>query len=154
MYHHFFSLFHLYQVMQSLKFALQPAVVNISVKWTVQDGITVDTLSPPINVIFHGQRTLIYAHLKGEVRAFSLFCFNKICRPMSLISIDCKILTSSSYGSFSCSYRVQEILKEQWQWHTAWTINQWQTSSTSAWNQLKTLGKTHECGNHVLQHWL
>ncbi|XP_051546245.1 von Willebrand factor A domain-containing protein 5A-like [Myxocyprinus asiaticus] len=54
------------KVMQSLKLALQPAVVNISVKWTVQDGITVDTLSPPINVLFHGQRTLIYAHLKGE----------------------------------------------------------------------------------------
>ncbi|XP_051975983.1 von Willebrand factor A domain-containing protein 5A-like isoform X2 [Xyrauchen texanus] len=54
------------KVMQSLKLALQPAVVNISVKWTVQDGITVETLSQPINVIFHGQRTLIYAHLKGE----------------------------------------------------------------------------------------
>ncbi|XP_048014651.1 von Willebrand factor A domain-containing protein 5A-like isoform X3 [Megalobrama amblycephala] len=54
------------KVMQSLRFALQPAVVNISVDWTLPDGITVDTLSPPINVLFQGQRSLIYAHLKGE----------------------------------------------------------------------------------------
>ncbi|XP_059402300.1 von Willebrand factor A domain-containing protein 5A-like [Carassius carassius] len=52
------------KVMQSLRFALQPAVVNISVDWTLPDGLTVDTLSPPINVLFQGQRTLIYA--QGE----------------------------------------------------------------------------------------
>ncbi|XP_051740421.1 von Willebrand factor A domain-containing protein 5A-like [Ctenopharyngodon idella] len=54
------------KVMQSLRFALQPAVVNISVDWTLPDGITVDTLSAPVNVIFQGQRSLIYAQLKGE----------------------------------------------------------------------------------------
>ncbi|XP_073688686.1 von Willebrand factor A domain-containing protein 5A-like [Garra rufa] len=54
------------KVMQSLRFALQPAVVNISVDWTLPDGVTVDTLSPPINVLFQGQRTLIYAQLKGK----------------------------------------------------------------------------------------
>ncbi|RXN10801.1 von Willebrand factor A domain-containing 5A-like protein [Labeo rohita] len=54
------------KVMQSLRFALQPAVVNISVDWTLPDGVTVDTLSPPINVLFQGERTLIYAQLKGE----------------------------------------------------------------------------------------
>ncbi|XP_048013487.1 von Willebrand factor A domain-containing protein 5A-like [Megalobrama amblycephala] len=54
------------KVMQSLRFALQPAVVNISVDWTLPDGITVDALSPPINVLFPGQRSLIYAQLKGE----------------------------------------------------------------------------------------
>ncbi|KAL0155335.1 hypothetical protein M9458_049598, partial [Cirrhinus mrigala] len=43
-----------------------PAVVNISVDWTLPDGVTVDTLSPPINELFQGQRTLIYAQLKGE----------------------------------------------------------------------------------------
>ncbi|KAL1250952.1 hypothetical protein QQF64_018748 [Cirrhinus molitorella] len=62
----FLFLFKLYQVMQSLRFALQPAVVNISVDWTLPDGLTVDTLSPPINVLFQGQRTLIYAQIKGE----------------------------------------------------------------------------------------
>ncbi|KAL1250950.1 hypothetical protein QQF64_018746 [Cirrhinus molitorella] len=50
----------------SPKFAPQPAVVNISVDWTLPDGLTVDTLSPPINVLFQGERTLIYAQLKGE----------------------------------------------------------------------------------------
>lgn len=64
----FLFLFKLYQVMQSLRFALQPAVLNISVDWTLPDDVTVDTLSPPINVLFQGQRTLIYAQLKGEVR--------------------------------------------------------------------------------------
>ncbi|XP_051740409.1 von Willebrand factor A domain-containing protein 5A-like [Ctenopharyngodon idella] len=54
------------KVMQSLRFALQPAVVNISVDWTLPDGITVDTLSAPINVLYQGQRSLIYAQLKGE----------------------------------------------------------------------------------------
>ncbi|XP_073688710.1 von Willebrand factor A domain-containing protein 5A-like [Garra rufa] len=54
------------KVMQSLRFALQPAVVNISVDWSLPDGVTVDTLSPPITVLFQGQRTLIYAQLKGE----------------------------------------------------------------------------------------
>ncbi|XP_058623896.1 von Willebrand factor A domain-containing protein 5A-like isoform X3 [Onychostoma macrolepis] len=54
------------KVMQSLRFALQPAVVNISVDWILPDGVTVDTLSPPISVLFQGQRTLIYAQLKGE----------------------------------------------------------------------------------------
>ncbi|XP_073688687.1 von Willebrand factor A domain-containing protein 5A-like [Garra rufa] len=54
------------KVMQSLRFALQPAVVNISVDWTLPDGVTVDTLSPPINMLFQGQRALIYVQLKGE----------------------------------------------------------------------------------------
>ncbi|XP_052454117.1 von Willebrand factor A domain-containing protein 5A [Carassius gibelio] len=54
------------KVMQSLRFALQPAVLNISVDWTLPDDVTVDTLSPPINVLFQGQRTLIYSQLKGE----------------------------------------------------------------------------------------
>ncbi|KAA0724671.1 von Willebrand factor A domain-containing protein 5A [Triplophysa tibetana] len=54
------------KVMQSLRFALQPVVNKISVQWKVPDGITVDTLSPPINVIFQGQRSLIYAQIKGQ----------------------------------------------------------------------------------------
>ncbi|XP_043083747.1 von Willebrand factor A domain-containing protein 5A-like isoform X5 [Puntigrus tetrazona] len=54
------------KVMQSLRFALQPAVLNISVDWTLPDGVTVDTLSPPFSVLFQGQRALIYAQLKGE----------------------------------------------------------------------------------------
>uniref|UniRef100_A0A672LUM2 von Willebrand factor A domain-containing protein 5A-like n=1 Tax=Sinocyclocheilus grahami TaxID=75366 RepID=A0A672LUM2_SINGR len=56
------------KVMQSLRFALQPAVDNISVDWTVPEGVTVDMLSPPINTLFQGQRALIYAQIKGQVK--------------------------------------------------------------------------------------
>ncbi len=62
------------QVMQSLRFALQPAVDTISVDWTVPEGVTVDMLSPPINTLFQGQRALIYAQIKGQVKASNGFC--------------------------------------------------------------------------------
>uniref|UniRef100_A0A4W5LMV8 von Willebrand factor A domain containing 5A n=1 Tax=Hucho hucho TaxID=62062 RepID=A0A4W5LMV8_9TELE len=54
------------KVMQSLRFALQPAVVDISVKWNVPKGVSVTPLSPPIRVIFQGQRALLYAQVTGE----------------------------------------------------------------------------------------
>ncbi|XP_048019133.1 von Willebrand factor A domain-containing protein 5A-like [Megalobrama amblycephala] len=54
------------KVMQSLRFALQPAVDSISVDWSVPEGVTVDMLSPPINTLFQAQRALIYAQLKGQ----------------------------------------------------------------------------------------
>eukprot|EP00063_Salmo_salar_P043963 XP_014018798.1 PREDICTED: von Willebrand factor A domain-containing protein 5A-like isoform X2 [Salmo salar] len=52
--------------MQSLRFALQPAVVDISVKWNVPKGVSVTPLSPPIRVVFQGQRAILYAQLTGE----------------------------------------------------------------------------------------
>lgn len=57
------------QVMQSLRFALQPAVVDISVKWNVPNGVSVTPLSPPIRMLFQGQRALLYAQITGEVGA-------------------------------------------------------------------------------------
>ncbi|XP_035239831.1 von Willebrand factor A domain-containing protein 5A-like isoform X8 [Anguilla anguilla] len=54
------------KVMQSLRFALQPAVKDISVKWNVPKGVSVTPLSPPINVLFQGQRSLLYAQLTGK----------------------------------------------------------------------------------------
>ncbi|XP_056467192.1 von Willebrand factor A domain-containing protein 5A-like isoform X2 [Gadus chalcogrammus] len=54
------------KVMQSLRFALQPAVVDISVTWDVPAGVSVTTLTPPITNLFQGQRSLIYAQLTGE----------------------------------------------------------------------------------------
>uniref|UniRef100_A0A673LEK7 von Willebrand factor A domain-containing protein 5A-like n=1 Tax=Sinocyclocheilus rhinocerous TaxID=307959 RepID=A0A673LEK7_9TELE len=59
------------KVMQSLRFALQLAVDNISVDWTVPEGVTVDMLSPPISALFQGQRALIYAQIKGQVKALN-----------------------------------------------------------------------------------
>ncbi|XP_046891558.1 von Willebrand factor A domain-containing protein 5A-like isoform X2 [Hypomesus transpacificus] len=54
------------KVMQSLRFALQPAVVDIAVDWKVPKGVSVTPLSQPISVLFQGQRSLIYAQLTGE----------------------------------------------------------------------------------------
>nr|XP_046149754.1 von Willebrand factor A domain-containing protein 5A-like isoform X6 [Oncorhynchus gorbuscha] len=54
------------KVMQSLRFALQPAVVDISVKWNVPKEVSVTPLSPPIRVLFQGQRALLYAQLTGK----------------------------------------------------------------------------------------
>ncbi|KAI4897472.1 hypothetical protein NFI96_013349 [Prochilodus magdalenae] len=54
------------KVMQSLCYALQPAVMDISEEWKVPLGMSTTRLSPPITSLFHGQRALIYAQLKGE----------------------------------------------------------------------------------------
>ncbi|XP_028274817.1 von Willebrand factor A domain-containing protein 5A-like isoform X4 [Parambassis ranga] len=54
------------KVMQSLRFALQPAVVDVSVTWDLPKGVSVTALSPPITVVFQGQRSLIYAQLTGQ----------------------------------------------------------------------------------------
>ncbi|XP_039986264.1 von Willebrand factor A domain-containing protein 5A-like isoform X2 [Xiphias gladius] len=54
------------KAMQSLRFALQPVVVNISVTWDLPKGVSVTSLSPPITTLFQGQRSLIYAQLTGQ----------------------------------------------------------------------------------------
>lgn len=55
--------------MQSLRFALQPAVVDISVTWDLPKGVSATVLSPPIKTIFQGQRVLAYYQLTGQVGA-------------------------------------------------------------------------------------
>ncbi|MEQ2234404.1 hypothetical protein ILYODFUR_031480 [Ilyodon furcidens] len=52
--------------MQSLRFALQPAVEDISVSWDLPKGVTATILSPPITAIFQGQRSLIYGQLARQ----------------------------------------------------------------------------------------
>ncbi|XP_013881794.1 von Willebrand factor A domain-containing protein 5A [Austrofundulus limnaeus] len=54
------------KVMQSLKYALQPAVQDISITWDLPQGVSATILSPPITAIFQGQRSLIYAQLTGQ----------------------------------------------------------------------------------------
>ncbi|CAI5693966.1 unnamed protein product [Oreochromis niloticus] len=54
------------KVMQSLRFALQPVVVDISVTWDLPKEVSVTVLSPPITALFQGQRSLIYAQLTGQ----------------------------------------------------------------------------------------
>ncbi|AWO99359.1 putative von Willebrand factor A domain-containing protein 5A [Scophthalmus maximus] len=62
------------KVMQSLRFALQPAVEDVSVTWSVPKGVSVTVLSPPITAIFQGQRSLIYAQLSGQSSAAAEGC--------------------------------------------------------------------------------
>uniref|UniRef100_A0A672HXJ7 von Willebrand factor A domain containing 5A n=1 Tax=Salarias fasciatus TaxID=181472 RepID=A0A672HXJ7_SALFA len=57
------------KVMQSLRFALQPAVEDVSVTWDLPKGTSVMVVSPPITTIFQGQRTLLYGRLTGQVGA-------------------------------------------------------------------------------------
>ncbi|XP_063349380.1 von Willebrand factor A domain-containing protein 5A-like [Pelmatolapia mariae] len=54
------------KVMQSLRFALQPVVVDISVTWDLPKEMSVTVLSPQITALFQGQRSLIYAQLTGQ----------------------------------------------------------------------------------------
>uniref|UniRef100_A0A671WDX2 VIT domain-containing protein n=1 Tax=Sparus aurata TaxID=8175 RepID=A0A671WDX2_SPAAU len=57
------------KVMQSLRFALHPTVVDISVTWDLPKEVSVTVLSPPITTLFQGQRSLVYAQLSGQVGA-------------------------------------------------------------------------------------
>ena len=63
----FWKLFFTHQVMQSLRFALHPTVVDISVTWDLPKGVSVTVLSPPVTTLFQGQRSLVYAQLSGQV---------------------------------------------------------------------------------------
>uniref|UniRef100_A0A3B3S9C4 VIT domain-containing protein n=1 Tax=Paramormyrops kingsleyae TaxID=1676925 RepID=A0A3B3S9C4_9TELE len=54
------------KVMQSLQFALQPVVEDISVKWNIPADISVTPLSPLPNVIFQNQRAILYFQLAGQ----------------------------------------------------------------------------------------
>uniref|UniRef100_A0A667ZG51 von Willebrand factor A domain containing 5A n=1 Tax=Myripristis murdjan TaxID=586833 RepID=A0A667ZG51_9TELE len=62
------------KVMQSLRFALQPAVMDISVTWDLPKGVSVTPLSPSIKNLFQGQRSLLYAQLTGESTGASDSC--------------------------------------------------------------------------------
>ncbi|CAL9685376.1 unnamed protein product [Knipowitschia caucasica] len=54
------------KVIQSLRFAMQPAVVDISVNWDLPKGVSATVLSPPLTSIFQGQRSLLYVQLTGK----------------------------------------------------------------------------------------
>uniref|UniRef100_A0A671W7C6 VIT domain-containing protein n=1 Tax=Sparus aurata TaxID=8175 RepID=A0A671W7C6_SPAAU len=62
------------KVMQSLRFALHPTVVDISVTWDLPKEVSVTVLSPPITTLFQGQRSLVYAQLSGQVGAIKNDC--------------------------------------------------------------------------------
>ncbi|XP_039353584.1 von Willebrand factor A domain-containing protein 5A-like [Mauremys reevesii] len=54
------------KVLQSLKRALQPAVTGISLSWDLPPGMEAALLGRGPEVIFPGQRCLIYAQLRGQ----------------------------------------------------------------------------------------
>ncbi|MGH0158614.1 UNVERIFIED_CONTAM: hypothetical protein FKN15_042400 [Acipenser sinensis] len=54
------------KVMQSLRFALQPAVNNIVLSWDVPAGLEVVPVSETPKVLFRGHRSILYAQLKGK----------------------------------------------------------------------------------------
>ncbi|XP_054598870.2 von Willebrand factor A domain-containing protein 5A isoform X3 [Nothobranchius furzeri] len=62
------------KVTQSLKFAQQPVVEEVSVAWDLPKGVSATVLSPPITTMFQGQRSLIYAQLTGESLGASEGC--------------------------------------------------------------------------------
>ncbi|KPP58328.1 hypothetical protein Z043_123856, partial [Scleropages formosus] len=54
------------QVMQSLQFALQPVGRDIAIKWNIPAGITVNPVSPPVNMLFNLQRVIQYFQLTDQ----------------------------------------------------------------------------------------
>ncbi|CAM4666104.1 unnamed protein product [Caretta caretta] len=54
------------QVPQSLKWALQLSVTGISLSWDLPSGIQAELLHWDPEVIFAGQRCLVYAQLRGQ----------------------------------------------------------------------------------------
>ncbi|KAK6467763.1 von Willebrand factor A domain-containing protein 5A-like [Huso huso] len=54
------------KVVQSLRFALQPAVNNIVLNWDVPAGLEVVPVSETPKVLFRGHRSILYAQLKGK----------------------------------------------------------------------------------------
>uniref|UniRef100_A0A8C2Q675 Uncharacterized protein n=1 Tax=Cyprinus carpio TaxID=7962 RepID=A0A8C2Q675_CYPCA len=92
------------KVMQSLRFALQPAVDDISVDWTVPEGVMVDMLSPPISALFQGQRALIYAQIKGQVRAVNGLIISSLQAKYNMSIILCvSVIKKNSFPQISSS---------------------------------------------------
>ncbi|XP_051779084.1 von Willebrand factor A domain-containing protein 5A-like isoform X22 [Erpetoichthys calabaricus] len=55
------------KVMQTLSFALQPAVTNVALNWHVPDGMEVVPVSETPMMLFSGQQLILYSQLKGKV---------------------------------------------------------------------------------------
>ncbi|XP_017163607.1 von Willebrand factor A domain-containing protein 5A-like [Poecilia reticulata] len=62
------------KVMESLRFALHPTVVDISLTWDLPKGMSATVLSPPIKSLFQGQRSVIYSQLSGKISKASEAC--------------------------------------------------------------------------------
>ncbi|PIO26684.1 hypothetical protein AB205_0009530, partial [Aquarana catesbeiana] len=54
-------------VLRALKCSLQPTVKDISLTWTLPSSVEAIVLSKVPTAIFHGQKSIVYAQLKGKV---------------------------------------------------------------------------------------
>ncbi|XP_034990891.2 von Willebrand factor A domain-containing protein 5A-like isoform X2 [Zootoca vivipara] len=59
------------KALQSLKKALQPAVTRISLSWDLPPGLKAELVGSGPQVIFQGQRCLIYAQIRGQDQSSS-----------------------------------------------------------------------------------
>ncbi|KAM3939790.1 von Willebrand factor A domain-containing protein 5A-like isoform 2-T2 [Leptodactylus fuscus] len=57
------------KVLRALKCSLQPTVKNVSLTWSLPSGMEAILLSKVPTAIFQGQKSIIYAQLKGKVEA-------------------------------------------------------------------------------------
>ncbi|XP_040275549.1 von Willebrand factor A domain-containing protein 5A-like [Bufo bufo] len=55
------------KVLRALKCPLQPTVKNVSLTWSLPSGLEAILLSKVPTAIFQGQRSIVYAQLKGKV---------------------------------------------------------------------------------------
>ncbi|XP_069496721.1 von Willebrand factor A domain-containing protein 5A-like [Ambystoma mexicanum] len=55
------------KVLRTLKCSLQPVVTDVSLNWTLPPGLESTLFSQLPNAIFHGQRSIIYAQVKGKI---------------------------------------------------------------------------------------
>ncbi|KAM5191381.1 uncharacterized protein ACMZJ9_008764 [Mantella aurantiaca] len=55
------------KVLRALKCSLQPTVKDVSLTWTLPSGVEAIVLSKVPTAIFQGQRSIVYAQLKGKV---------------------------------------------------------------------------------------
>ncbi|XP_018426332.1 PREDICTED: von Willebrand factor A domain-containing protein 5A-like [Nanorana parkeri] len=55
------------KVLRALKWSLQPTVKDVSLTWTLPSGVEAIVLSKVPTTIFQGQRSIVYAQLKGKV---------------------------------------------------------------------------------------
>ncbi|KAM3937485.1 von Willebrand factor A domain-containing protein 5A-like isoform 2-T3 [Leptodactylus fuscus] len=57
------------KVLRALKCSLQPTVKNVTLTWSLPSGMEAILLSKVPTAIFQGQKSIIYAQLKGKVEA-------------------------------------------------------------------------------------
>lgn len=149
----YFLLFN--QVMQSLRFALQPTVSDVSVKWDLPKKVTATPLSPPITVIFQGQRLLTYYQLTGKVGTLLLRAVLLHFRPPVCLSTNshCGVSSDFTRRKWLCDGGVQVA-----RWSLFRPPPVWSQASRGFWVKNRTTQfrlNVFLCAGWVLLlHWL